>query len=134
MKATTVSVVFAVLLPACSLIDSGDNTDEVEQTAPPTLVQVHLQERFSNDPIQVSVDDQVVFVGTVTSWNGLAARFDSHVKPGAHTLRVEVWDERLNVKQGSHPFSLSDTLYIGVRKSEADEFAFEESEFSFVYL
>jgi hypothetical protein len=110
-----------------------DLADRIEIRTVVPLVQVHIQEWFQQDAIELQLDDRVVFSGSVTSSRaGLAAWFDASLQPGEYRLTV-----RLLSKQETAvlDFSVADTLYIGVGYDvgSGEHLSFRTSRSGFTY-
>lgn len=121
----------ALLCIGCSVTSPDENEPEDRYA---NLVQIHIQERFQQDTIEIPLDDRTLFSGYVTSSRaGLAAWFDAKVQPGEHSLTVKLLSKQ---ETAEFVFSVEDTLYIGVAYDlgHDGQYTFWTSRSGFTYL
>ncbi len=116
MKLPTTFIIFGMAVISPVMLSCNKATEP--QTPVADVFQVHLQARFLQTPVEVKLDNSVVFFGAVTTSDvlGLALAIPLQATTGEHSIRVTVGHSITK----DTTFTLSDTLFVGVRFGAVD--------------
>lgn len=130
MKRSTIFKVFGIAVISLLLLSCNKATEPESPVA--DVFQIHLQAWFLQTPVEVKLDNAKVFFGAITTSEllGCALIIPLQVTPGKHSISVTV----ANSITKDTSFTLSDTLFVGVRFGVVDRritYSFQKKTFRY---
>jgi hypothetical protein len=128
MRTITILLLLIPLINGCKKEDSSTSVTSVSP-----VFHIDLQASFQNDSVRVSVDQNKLFAGTITTSLilSLATSISPSVTVGAHDIKVEIFNQSV---QADTTINVSDTITLAINYNRTSKIiSFKTYPFALMY-